>query len=75
MPIFYLMRMRVIMEKKQKDESPKQLISEVRKPIKMKNGSTLIFISNEPLTGRRTVKITERKTKTDWAVYKSNSSM
>ena len=63
------------------DESPKQLIAETRKPEKMKDGSTLvdyeysrkgvcnIFIANEPLAGKRTVKITERKTKNDWAEF------
>ena len=63
------------------DESPKQLISETRKPKKMKDGSTLvdyeyarkgvcnIFIANEPLAGKRMVKITERKTKVDWAEF------
>jgi len=63
------------------DESPKQLIGETRKPEKMKDGSTLIdyeysrkgvcniFIANEPLAGKRVVKITERKTKVDWAEF------
>ncbi len=63
------------------DESPKQLIAETRIPEKMKDGSKLIdyeysrkgvcniFIANEPLAGRRTVKITERKTKKDWAEF------
>lgn len=63
------------------DESPKQLIAETRIPEKMKDGSKLIdyeysrkgvcniFIANEPLVGKRTVKITERKTKKDWAEF------
>ena len=63
------------------DESPKQLIGETRKPVKLKDGSTLvdyeysrkgvcnIFIANEPLAGKRIVKITKQKTKKDWAVF------
>jgi len=64
------------------DESPKQLIKETRLPIKMKKGSEKrvdyeyarcgvcnIFMANEPLKGKRMVKITERKTKKDWAVF------
>ena len=63
------------------DESPKQLISETRMPEKMKDASKLvdyeyarkgvcnIFIANEPLAGSRIVKITERKTKVDWAEF------
>jgi len=64
------------------DESPKQLIKETRLPIKMKKGSEKrvdyeyarcgvcnIFMANEPLKGKRMVKITKRKTKKDWAVF------
>lgn len=64
------------------DESPKQLIGETRVPIKMRegtekrmdyeykrNGVCNIFIANEPLAGKRYVKITKRKTKKDWAVF------
>ena len=64
------------------DESPKQLIKETRMPIRMKKGMEKridyeyvrcgvcnIFMVNEPLKGKRTVKITERKTKKDWAVF------
>lgn len=63
------------------DESPKQLIAETRIAEKMKDGSKLvdyeyarkgvcnIFIANEPLVGKRTIKITERKTKKDWAEF------
>jgi transposase len=64
------------------DESPKQLIGETRKPIKMKpgseekydyeywrNGVCNIFMSNEPLSGKRYVKVTDRKTKKDWAMF------
>lgn len=64
------------------DESPKQLIKETRVPIERKPGSDAkhdyeyercgvanIFMANEPLSGKRYVKVTERKTKTDWAHF------
>lgn len=64
------------------DESPKQLIKEIRLPIARKKGSDSkedyeyercgvanIFMANEPLTGKRYVKVTEVKKKTDWAVF------
>ncbi len=64
------------------DESPKQLIKETRIPIKMKKGKEKkedyeyercgvanIFMANEPLAGKRYVKITEEKKKTDWAKF------
>ena len=64
------------------DESPKQLIKETRLSIKGKPGSETkedfeyercgvanIFMANEPLAGKRYVKVTERKTKTDWATF------
>jgi transposase len=63
------------------DESPKQLIKETRTPISFKKGKIQkydyeysrmgvcnIFMINEPLKGKRYVKITERRTKKDWAV-------
>lgn len=62
------------------DESPKQLIGETRVPIMMRPGRELrcdyeyercgvcnIFMVNEPLLGKRYVKVTNRKTKQDWA--------
>ena len=62
------------------DESPKQLIKETKIPIPMKPGQELrqdfeyercgvsnIFMVCEPLKGRRHVKVTERRTKVDWA--------
>ena len=62
------------------DESPKQLIKETRLPLERKPGCDAkvdyeyercgvanIFMFNEPLRGKRHVKVTERKTKTDWA--------
>jgi transposase len=64
------------------DESPKQLIRETRLPLKMKKGMEKrvdyeyarcgvcnIFMANEPLKGKRMVKITERKTKKDWSEF------
>ena len=64
------------------DESPKQLIKQTRLPIERKPGSDTkedyeyercgvanIFMANEPLSGKRFVKVTERKTKTDWAHF------
>ena len=64
------------------DESPKQLIKETRIPIEMKSGSERkedyeyercgvcnIFMANEPLKGKRHIKITEFKTKKDWAEF------
>lgn len=64
------------------DESPKQLIKETRVPITIKPGCDRkedyeyercgvanIFMANEPLAGKRYVKVTEQKTKADWAVF------
>jgi hypothetical protein len=64
------------------DESPKQLIEEVRPTIAMKpgheakvdyeyvrNGVVNIFMANEPLSGKRFVEVTEFKTKKDWAMF------
>jgi len=64
------------------DESPKQLISEINKPIKGRPGNVEkydyeykrcgvcnIFMANEPLRGKRYVKVTRQKTKKDWAEY------
>lgn len=64
------------------DESPKQLIGETRTPIAAKPGMAAkydyeykrhgmcnIFMDNEPLVGKRLVKITERKTKIDWPSF------
>lgn len=64
------------------DESPKQLIQELRSPIPMKagrekrvdydyvrHGVVNIFMANEPLKGNRFVEVTEFKKKTDWAVF------
>lgn len=63
------------------DESPKQLIGETRITNRMKDGCKLIdyeytrkgmcniFMANEPLAGKRIVKVTKRKTKVDWAEF------
>jgi hypothetical protein len=64
------------------DESPKQLIAETRVPIPASPGQSAkydyeykrcgvcnIFMACEPLAGKRMVKITERKTKRDWAYF------
>lgn len=62
------------------DERPKQLVGEIRKPIRpvpgqpsrydyeyKRNGVANIFIMFEPLAGKRYVEVTERRTKKDWA--------
>ena len=64
------------------DESPKQLIGEIKSPIQavpgqdekydyeyVRKGVCNMFMSNEPLAGKRHVKITERKTRIDWALF------
>ncbi len=64
------------------DESSVQLIGEVHAPIPaapghpelkddeyVRNGVASIFLEVEPLGGRRKVKITERRTRIDWAHF------
>ena len=64
------------------DESPKQLIGETHVPIPMSQGHERkcdyeyerlgmcnIFLANEPLAGFRTVEITDKKCKVDWAEF------
>ena len=64
------------------DESPKQLIRETRLPVPMSPGMPArydyeyercgvcnIFMAGEPLAGKRMVKVTERRTKRDWAQF------
>lgn len=64
------------------DESPKQLIGETKVPIPaskgqparhdfeyVRHGVCNIFIACEPLSGKRMVTVTERKTKRDWAIF------
>ena len=64
------------------DESPKQLIRQTRIPIERKPGQdekqdyeycrqgvANIFIANEPLKGKRYIRIKKSKTKKDWAHF------
>jgi len=64
------------------DESPKQLIKETRQALSAKPGRCArydyeyercgvctIFVASEPLAGQRMVKVTERRTKKDWAYF------
>jgi hypothetical protein len=63
------------------DETPKQLIKEVHKPLSMKpgfekkvdyeysrSGVCNVFMINEPLAGKRFTKVTNQRTKRDWAI-------
>jgi len=64
------------------DESPRQLISETRVPILAepgrparhdyeyrRNGVCNIFLACEPLAGKRMVRVTDKRTKSDWAYF------
>lgn len=64
------------------DETPKQLIKETRQRIPIRKGRDMrtdyeyercgvcnIFIANEPMRGKRIVKVTKRKTMKDWAEF------
>jgi len=64
------------------DESPRQLIGETKVPIPARPGCAArhdyeyercgvcnVFMAVEPLAGKRLTRITERKTKTDWASF------
>lgn len=64
------------------DESPKQLIKETRTQILARPGSLAkydyeyercgvcsVFMANEPLVGNRYVRITERRTRREWAEF------
>ncbi|HSN23102.1 MAG TPA: IS630 family transposase [Methylomicrobium sp.] len=64
------------------DESPKQLIGEVRPPTPASPGQAAkqdyeyrrlgvcnVFLACEPLAGKRLVTVSERKTKGDWALF------
>ena len=63
------------------DETPKQLIKEVHKLLPMKpgferkvdyeysrSGICNVFMINEPLAGKRFTKVTNQRTKRDWAI-------
>ena len=62
------------------DERPKQLISEVRQPLALtlgrparydyeyrRNGVANLFMMFEPIANKRHIRVTERRTKKDWA--------
>lgn len=64
------------------DETPRQLIRETRTPLAMSPGRAArhdyeyercgtcnVFMANEPLAGTRITKVTQRKTKVDWAQF------
>lgn len=64
------------------DETPRQLIKETRMPIRIAKGRLerydyeykrcgvcTIFMASEPLAGKRMTKVTERRTKSDWAEF------
>jgi hypothetical protein len=64
------------------DEASKQLIAEVRDPLPLRpgdvakydseyerRGTANIFMAVEPLAGKRTVRVTARRTKVDWAHF------
>ena len=64
------------------DEMPKQLVGEKRTPVPalpgrparydyeyVRNGVANLFMAFEPLAGKRRVKVTERRTKKDWAHF------
>jgi hypothetical protein len=64
------------------DECSKQLIGEVREPLPPKpgqvakydseyerKGTANVFMAIEPLAGKRTVRVTDRRTRADWAQF------
>ena len=64
------------------DEASKQLIAEVRQPLPAQPGRTAkydseyerrgtanFFMAVEPLAGKRTVRVTDRRTKIDWGQF------
>ncbi len=64
------------------DECSKQLIAEVREPLPPKpgqiakydseyerRGTANIFMAVEPLAGKRTVRVSDRRTRVDWAQF------
>lgn len=70
------------------DETPRQLIRETRTPIPARPGQPEredyeyercgvcnVFMANEPLAGTRMTKVTERKTKIDWALFLQDISV
>jgi len=64
------------------DECSKQLIAEVREPLPARpgaiakydseyerRGTANVFMAVEPLAGRRTVQVTDQRTRVDWALF------
>jgi hypothetical protein len=64
------------------DECNKQLIAEVRDPLPPRpgaiakqdseyerRGTANVFMAVEPLAGKRTVQVTDQRTRTDWALF------
>jgi DDE superfamily endonuclease len=64
------------------DECSKQLIAEIRDPLPPRPGNVAkydseyerrgtanIFMAVEPLAGKRTVQVTDRRKRTDWALF------
>src|ERR1700694_3850314 len=64
------------------DEGRKQLLAETRAPIPMEKGqpkredneykreaTCSLFVACEPLAGKRYLKVTEQRTKKDWATF------
>ena len=64
------------------DETPRQLIRETRVPVPAgpgrparhdyeyrRRGTCNVFMATEPLAGKRMTRVTERKTKIDWAHF------
>ena len=64
------------------DECSKQLIGEVREPLPPKpgqvakydseyerKGTANVFMAVEPLAGKRAVRVTDRRTRVDWAQF------
>lgn len=64
------------------DECSKQLIAEVRDPLPTRpgdvakydseyerRGTANVFMAVEPLAGKRTVQVTDQRTRTDWALF------
>lgn len=69
------------------DETPRQLIRETRKPLPARPGSPqrfdyeyercgtcVVFMASEPLAGKRFTRVSERRTKIDWAHFLENIS-
>ena len=67
------------------DESPRQLIRETRTPVPAGPGRVArhdyeyercgvcsVLMAVEPLSGQRTVRVTQRRTRTDWAHFLNN---